>query len=134
MTMTHTRLFGAGVLGDSLGAFGHCVLGQLSRQKETDSSLDLPRGYGGPLVVMGQLAGFCSNPLEQVVDKGVHDRHSLRGDSSVRMNLLQDLVDVDGIRLLPLAFLLFLVPFGDCLGSFPTLDGSLARGLWRHDS
>ena len=30
-----------------------------------------------PLVVMGQLARLSSNPLEQVVDKGVHDGHGL---------------------------------------------------------
>ena len=35
---------GAGVLGDSLGHFGDGVLGQLSRQEETDGGLDLARG------------------------------------------------------------------------------------------
>ena len=29
----NTQLLGASVLGDSLGALGHCMLGQLSRQK-----------------------------------------------------------------------------------------------------
>ena len=43
------------------------------------------------------------------------------------------LIDVDGIGLLPLALLLFLVPFSDRLGSFPTLDSSLARSLGWHD-
>ena len=43
------------------------------------------------------------------------------------------LVDVDGIGLLPLALLLFLVPFSDRLGSFTTLDSSLARSLGWHD-
>ena len=28
-----------------------------------------------PLVVVGQLAGFSSDPLKQVVDEGVHDGH-----------------------------------------------------------
>merc|ERR1719193_582255 len=75
---------------------------------------------------MGQLARFCSNPLEQVIDKGVHDGHGLRGDSSVGMNLLQDLVDVDGIGLLPLAFPLLLVALGDSLGSFSRLSSGLS--------
>ena len=44
-----------------------------------------------PLVVMGQLTRLCSDPLEQVIDEGVHDGHGLRGDSSVGVNLLQDL-------------------------------------------
>ena len=47
------------------------------------------------------------------------------------MNYLY-LIDVDGIGLLPLALLLFLVPFSDRLGSFPTLDSSLARSLGWH--
>jgi len=107
------------------------VLGQLSRQKETDSSLDLPRCYGGPLVVMGQLASLRCDPLEQVIDERVHDRHRLGRDSSVRVNLLQHLVDVDGIRLGPLLPLLF-VPLGDCLGSFATLGCGLSGSLGRH--
>ena len=37
------RLLGAGVLGDSLGSFRHGVLGQLARQEQSDSSLDLAR-------------------------------------------------------------------------------------------
>ena len=88
------ELLGAGIFGHSLGALGHCMLGQLSRQQEANSSLDLTRGDGGPverrkfnatgentkripLVVVGKLASLGSNPLEEVVDKGVHDGHSL---------------------------------------------------------
>ena len=44
-------LLGAGVLGDSLGSLRDGVLGQLSRQQEPESSLDLLGGDGGPLVV-----------------------------------------------------------------------------------
>merc|ERR1711971_1180223 len=92
-----TQLLGAGVLGDSFGALRHGMLGQLSGQEETDSSLDLPRGDSRPLVVVGQFASLRRNPFEQVIDERVHDGHSLRRDSSVRMHLLQDLVDVDSI-------------------------------------
>ena len=42
------RLLGAGVLGDSLGSFRHGVLGQLARQEQFDSSLDLARSDGRP--------------------------------------------------------------------------------------
>jgi len=121
-----TQLLGAGVLCDGLGALRHCVLSQFSGQKKTDGSLDLPGGYGRPLVVMGQLARLSSDPLEQVIHKGVHDGHSLRGNSSVGMNLLQNLIDVDGIGLLPLAFSLLLVALGDSLGSFARLGSSLS--------
>ena len=39
-------LLGGGVLGNSLGALRDCVLGQLTREEEPDSSLDFPGGDG----------------------------------------------------------------------------------------
>ena len=39
------------------------------------------------------------NTLEDIVDERIHDAHSLAGDTSVGMDLLQDLVDVDGVTL-----------------------------------
>ena len=62
-------LLGAGVLGNSLGSLRDSVLGKLSWKEKPDSSLDLPGGDGGPLVVMGEPAGLSGNALEQVVDK-----------------------------------------------------------------
>ena len=120
-------LLGAGILGDSFSSLRDGVLGQLSWQEEPDSSLDLPGGDGGPLVVVGKTAGLSSDPLEQVVDIRVHDAHGLGGDTSVRVHLLQYLVDVDGKRLSPLGFPLFLVSLGDGLGGFSC---SLPGGLW----
>ena len=38
------NLLGAGVLGDSLGTLRDGVLGELTREQEPDSSLDLTRG------------------------------------------------------------------------------------------
>ena len=73
------------------------MLGKLTWQEEPDSSLDFPGGDGGPLVVVSESAGLCGNALKQVIDKGVHDAHGLGGDTGVRVHLLQDLVDVDGI-------------------------------------
>jgi hypothetical protein len=95
-------LFGAGVLGHSLGPLGHGVLGQLTGQQEPDGSLYLPGGDGEPLVVVGEPAGLGSNPLEQVVDERVHDAHGLGRHAGVRVHLLQHLVDVDGVGLLGL--------------------------------
>ena len=121
------ELLAAGVLGHGLGSLRDSVLGQLTGKEEPHGSLDLPGGDGGPLVVVGQAAGFSSNPLKQVVDEGVHDAHGLGGDSSVRVDLLQHLVDVDSVGLLPLGplLLLTLVP-AHHLGSLARLLGSLS--------
>ena len=66
-------LLGAGVLGDGLGALRHGVLGQLTREEEPDSGLDLAGGDGGPLVVVSQTAGLSGDSLEDVVHERVHD-------------------------------------------------------------
>ena len=125
-------LLGAGVLSDSLGSLRDSMLGQLSGQQEPDSSLDLPGGDGGPLVVVGELAGLSSNAAKQIVHKGVHDAHGLGGDTSVRVHLLQHLVDVDGIGLLPLSLPFLLVSLGNLLGGLARLGSSLSRGLGWH--
>ena len=108
-------LLGAGVLGDSLGALRHGVLGQLTRQQQTNSSLDLATGDGGTLVVVGQTGGFSGDSLEDIVDKAVHDGHSLAADASVGVHLLQHLVDVDSVAFLPLPLAL-LVAGANSLG------------------
>ena len=119
------NLLGAGVLGDGLGSLRDGVFGQLSGEEETDSSLDFPGGDGGPLVVVGQTACLGSDPLEQIVDEGVHDGHGLGGDSGVGVDLLQHLVDVDGVGFLPL-LLFLLVALGDVLAGLASLLGSLS--------
>ena len=81
-----------------LGPLGHSVLGQ----QEPDSRLDLPGGDGAPLVVVGKPAGLSCDPLEKVVDEGVHDAHGLGGQTGVRVHPLQQLVDVDRVGLLGL--------------------------------
>ena len=48
------HLLGGGVLGDSLGTFGHGVLGKLTGKKKTDSSLDLAGSDGASLVVVSK--------------------------------------------------------------------------------
>jgi hypothetical protein len=107
---TKKRLSAAGsVLGHGLGALRHGVLGELSREEQTDGGLDFAGRQGGLLVVADQLARLAGDALEQVVDERVHDRHATAGDAGVGVNLLQHLVDVGGIRLsatlLPLAAL-----------------------------
>ena len=119
-------LLGAGVLGDGLGSLRDGVLGQLTGQEEPDSSLDLPGGDGGPLVVVGKTAGLGGDALKEIIDKRVHDAHGLGGDTGIGVHLLENLVDVDGIRFLPLLVLLLLVTLGDSLGGFSCSLGSFS--------
>ena len=125
-------LLGAGVLGDSLGTFRDSVLGKLTREEKPDSSLDFPGGDGGPLVVVGKTGGLGGDALEDVIDEGVHDGHSLGADASVGVDLLEDLVDVDGVGLLPPLALLLAISLGDGLGGLAGLLGSFSGGLGWH--
>ena len=107
----------AGVLGDGLGALADSVLGKLTGKKKTDCSLNLPRSDGRLLVVVSQATGFGGDTLEDVVDERVHDGHGLAGDASVGVDLLQHLVDVDGVGLLStMATLLLVSSIGWCFG------------------
>ena len=124
-------LLGAGVLGDGLGALGDGVLGQLPGEEEADGRLDLPGGDGAPLVVLGQAGGLRRDPLEDVVHERVHDGHGLGGDARVGVDLLEDLVDVRGVGLLPLALPLLVPGAGGLLG-LGGLLGSLGGGFGRH--
>ena len=119
------HLLGTGVLGDGLGSFRDGVLSQLSGEEESDSRLDLPRGDGGPLVVVGETGSLGGDSLEDVIHERVHDRHGLGRDTGVGMDLFQDLVDVDGVRFLSL-LLLFLVASGTGGLSLAGLLGSFA--------
>ena len=80
--------------------------------------------------MVGESRRLVGDALEDVVDERVHDAHGLARDTSVRVDLLQHLVDVDGIGLLPSALSLALA-----FRSLRRLDGllgSLGRCLWWH--
>ena len=85
------------------------MLGQFSWKEKADSCLDLSGGDGGPLVVVSESGSLGSDSFEDIVDKAVHDAHGLAGDTSVRVHLFQDFVDVDGVGFPPPPSLL-LVP------------------------
>ncbi len=89
---------GGVVLGNSLGTLRNGVLGQLSREEETDSSLDLSRGDGLTLVVAGKTTSLSGDTLKDIIDKRVHDSHGLVGDTSIGVNLLENLVDEGAVR------------------------------------
>lgn len=100
------HLLGGRVLGHSLGALRHSVLGQLARQQETHGSLDLARRDGALLVVLGQARRLVGNALKDIIDKRVHDAHGLGADASVGVDLLEHLVDVDRVRFFALVLAL----------------------------
>ena len=127
-----SNLLGAGVLGDGLGSFRDGVLGQFTGQQKPDGGLDLPGGDGGPLVVVGQTGSLGGDTFEDIVDEGVHDAHGLGRDSGVRVDLLQHLVDVDGVRFLSL-LLLFLVSGSTGGLSLTRLLRALGGNFGRHD-
>ncbi len=121
---------GGGELGDSLGSLRDGVLGKLSGKHEADSSLDLARRKGGLLVVGRELSGLSGNTLEDVVDEGVHDGHSLLADAGVGVDLLEDLVDVGRVGLDALLGTLLLAVSG--LGGFGCLGRCLLGGCFGH--
>ena len=86
-------------LGYSLGSLRDSVLGKLSRKHKTNGGLDFSAGQSCLLVVSGKLSGFGGDTLKDIVDEGVHDRHTLLGDTGIRVDLLEDLVDVGRVGL-----------------------------------
>ena len=108
------------------------MLGQLTGKEKPDGGLDFPGGDGGSLVVVGKTGGLGGDALEDVVDERVHDGHSLGADASVGVDLLEDLVDVDGVAFLPLLALLLAITLGDGLGGLAGLLGSLSGGFGWH--
>ena len=107
------------------------MLGELTGEKETHSSLDLSGGDGGTLVVVGQTGGLGGDALEDVIHERVHDRHGLGGDTSVGVHLLQHLIDVDSVAFLTLSLPL-LISRPHSLGLAGLLS-ALRRNLGWHD-
>jgi len=106
------------------------MFGQFSRQHESDRSLDFPWSDGGFLVVAGKSRRFLGKLLENIVDETVHDAHGFAGDTNVRVNLLQNLEDVDFvclyILLVPLLLLISTTP--PSFGSFFPAFGFFSAG------
>ena len=87
------------------------MLGQFSGKEQPDGGLDFPGSDGGPLIVMGQAGSFSGYSFENVVNERIHDRHSLGGHASIRVDLLQNLVNVDGIGFPPLSSFFSYLPW-----------------------
>ena len=95
------------------------MLGELAWQMKPHGGLDFATRDGVLLVVVSQAGGLGGDTLKDVAHEGVHDAHGLGGDTSVGVDLLQHLVDVDGVALL--AGLSALLSFSRWLA----LDGGL---------
>ena len=120
-----TDLLGALVLGDGLGSFGDGVLGELTREDEAHRGLNLAGGHGFLLVVLDEHASLVGDTSEGVRDEGVEDGHRPLGDAGVRVDLLEDAVDVDVVGLAAFALVL------DSLGASGTsfLENHLELGV-----
>nr|GMD70524.1 hypothetical protein CR513_50743 [Ipomoea batatas] len=76
-------------------AFRDGVLCQFTGKNQSDGGLDLAGSNGRLLVVAGQSRCLLGELLEDIVDEAVHDAHGLARDPDIRMDLLQNLEDVD---------------------------------------
>lgn len=79
------------------------MLGKLTGEDQTNGGLNLSGREGLLLVVSHELDGLLGDLVEDIVDEGVHDTHRLLGDTSVGVDLLQNLEDVDSEVLSSLA-------------------------------
>ncbi len=70
--------------------------GKFPRKDKFNSRLDFPRGESPSLVEPDKFGALSGDPIESIVNEGVHDVHGLLGDTDVRVHLLEDFVDVDG--------------------------------------
>ena len=73
------------------------MLGQFSRENQTNSSLNLSSPHSALVVHTSQMTSLCHDSLENVRNKRVHHSHSLLRNSTLRMHLLQNLVNIGSI-------------------------------------
>ena len=74
------------------------MLGELTREKQTDSVHDLSGGDGVTLVGTSKVTSLSGNAVKDIVDEGVHDLHGVLADEGVRVDGVEHLVDGRGVR------------------------------------
>jgi len=105
------------------------MLCEFAGQNQPHCSLNLARRDSRLLVVRSQLGGLARDAFKDVVDKRIHDAHSLVRDASIGMNLLEDLVDIRRVGLLSRGLLLLdAFARGSLWFLLFLADGSLACG------
>ena len=83
--------------GNSLGSFRNGVFGEFSGESELDSGLNFSGAHGVFLVISNKSGGFLRKSVEGVRNERVHDGHGFLGDTSVRVHLLEHLVDIGAV-------------------------------------
>ena len=76
------------------------MLSELTWEEELDSRLDRSGRHGSSSGDSDETGGFGAKSVEGVVHEGVHDVHGSSGDSNIWVDLLEDLVDVEGVGLI----------------------------------
>ena len=87
------------------------MLCKLPWKSKPYSGLNLPGSNCRLLVVAGELRCLARQFLKDIIDETVHDSHGLAGNTNVRVNLLENLEDIDlvGLHALLMPFLTLLV-------------------------
>lgn len=68
---------------------------QFTREQKLNSSLNFPWWQGPSFVESNQFAWFQCNSVKSVIDKWVHDAHSLSRDTNLWVDLFEHLVNVE---------------------------------------
>lgn len=91
--MTLALLISKGTLSPC--SLRNSVSAHFSRKNELDSWSDVSNPEGSGFVKLDELGCFSGDSIEGIIDEGVYDAHGLLGDCEARMDLLEDLIDVD---------------------------------------
>ena len=75
------------------------MFGELTWESEADCGLNFSGAQGGSLVDGSKFSSFSGKTVEGIVDEGVHDTHTFLGNSSIRVNLFEDFVDICRVSL-----------------------------------
>ena len=84
-------------LRDRFGSFRYRVFSKFTGKHEADGGLDFSATECSLFVVRGEFSGLCRNALKDVLNERVHDGHALFGNTGIRVDLLEDLVDVAAV-------------------------------------
>jgi hypothetical protein len=92
--VTRSGLLRARILRNGLRPLSNCLLRQLSRQQQANSSLTLVTSDGRPLIVVSQSRCLSCSPFKSVINETIHYAHCLRTVASNRIHLRQHFIDI----------------------------------------